>query len=175
MKTVVVAPFSIEWSKYFSKIRSELETVFPVETTRIEHIGSTSVQGLAAKPIIDVLLGAEILAFIESKIGALSQLGYEYITKHEAELPMRRYFVRPAARNNLRVHLHAVERDSRFWSDHILFRETLRERPDLVGQYQDLKVRLAAEFPNNSAAYTAAKAPFIASVLASASSEHNAG
>ncbi|WP_407364696.1 hypothetical protein [Pseudomonas luteola] len=47
---------------------------------------------------------------------------------------MRRYFIRPAAGNNLRVHFHAVERSSCFWSDHILFRETLRERPDVVVQ-----------------------------------------
>lgn len=69
MKTVVAAPFSAEWSGGFGKIRSELETVFPVESTRIEYIGSTSVEGLAAKPIIDVLLGAESLALVECKMG----------------------------------------------------------------------------------------------------------
>ena len=60
----------------------------------VEHIGGTSVPGLAAKPVIDVLLGAHSLADIESKIPPLNEVGYADVPKYERELPMRRYFVK---------------------------------------------------------------------------------
>jgi len=175
MASVVVVPFSSEWSKRFAEIRSELQSVFPAEDVRIEHIGSTSVQGLAAKPIIDVLLGVESLASIEGRIQALSRLGYEYIAKYESQLPMRRYFVRAQTGLAPGVHVHGVQLASQFWAEHILFRECLRASPELVRQYQELKVRLASQFSDDVIAYTAAKAPFISSVLASRQREQNVG
>lgn len=174
MPNVVVSPYSTEWSSCFRVIREELLSVFSPMAVVIEHIGSTSVPGLAAKPVIDVLLGARSLVEVESKIEALSDLDYVYVKRYEDVLPMRRYFVKsPAA--SFRIHLHAVERGSRIWQEHLAFRDALRTDPALCARYQSLKLQLAEAFADDKAAYSAAKDPFIQSVLADVSGQGAAG
>ena len=87
---------------------------------------------------------------------------------------MRRYFVKSKS-DSLRVHLHAVESGARFWKEHLAFRDALRADPALASQYAALKLRLAAEFANDTSAYTAAKAPFIQGVLSATSSKSDVG
>lgn len=165
--SAVVSPYSAEWPRQFDRIREELLSVFAPHAVVVEHIGSTSVPGLAAKPVIDVLLGAGTLAEIESRIGQLGERGYVYVPKYERELPTRRYFTKsPAA--SLRMHLHAVEIDSPIWLAHLAFRDALRSDPALRADYQALKLRLAETFADDKSAYTEAKGPFIQSVLAAA-------
>jgi GrpB-like predicted nucleotidyltransferase (UPF0157 family) len=166
MPSVVISPYSADWPNYFLAVREELLSVFAPLVVAVEHIGSTSVQGLAAKPVIDVLLGARSLTDIESKIEPLGALGYSYVPKYESELPTRRYFVKSFT-ESLRIHLHAVVLDSRFWQEHLAFRDILRAVSNIREQYQSLKLRLAKEFDNDKSAYTDAKGPFIrAAVLA---------
>ena len=164
MTTFVVSPYSPEWPKLFEAIREELLLAFSPTVVAIEHIGSTSVRGLAAKPVIDVVLGAGSLADIESRIKPLGDLGYAYVSKYEDELPMRRYFVKSPA-DSLRIHVHGVEHGSRLWQEHLAFRDALRADEGLRSRYQDLKLRLSEEFAHDKSAYTAAKSPFIQSVL----------
>lgn len=165
MAPVVVHPYSSDWTEQFRAVRAELiDALAPLEVA-IEHIGSTAVPGLAAKPVLDLLLGADSLAEIESKIGVLGHLGFEYVSKYEREIPERRYFVRPPA-STLRVHLHGVEHGSRLWREHLAFREALRAESALRSEYQALKLHLAREFAEDKAAYTEAKGPFIRTVLA---------
>jgi GrpB-like predicted nucleotidyltransferase (UPF0157 family) len=164
MPTVIRTPYSPDWPTQFRAIREELLSVFTSMVVTIEHIGSTSVPGLAAKPVIDVLLGARSLADIESRIKPLSEIGYSYVPKYEREIPMRRYFVKAQA-TSLRIHLHAVELNSRLWQEHLAFRDTLRTDADLCAQYQSMKLRLAEEFADDKSAYTDAKGPFIQAVL----------
>lgn len=151
----------------FRDIREELLGVLSPLVVAIEHIGSTSVPGLAAKPVIDVLLGAQSLTYIESRIDPLGERCYAYVSKYEREIPMRRYFVKPADAS-LRVHLHGVEIGSPIWREHLAFRDALRGDPDLRLQYQTLKLRLADEFADDKSAYPGAKGPFIRSVLEAA-------
>lgn len=166
MSQVVVQPYSARWPVVFDAVRDELSSAFvPVEAA-IEHIGSTSVPGLAAKPVIDVVVGARALADVESRIAALDACGYGYVQKYERELPMRRYFVKPSVLS-LRIHVHAVERGSRLWREHLAFRDALRADAGLCARYQQLKLQLAAAHADDKSAYTDAKAPFIQSVLAS--------
>jgi GrpB-like predicted nucleotidyltransferase (UPF0157 family) len=165
MPPVIVSPYSATWPAHFAVVRDALLAGFAPHVVEIEHIGSTSVPGLAAKPVIDVLLGARALADIEQMIPALADLGFTYVPKYEAEIPMRRYFVKTSA-TAPRVHLHAVERDSRLWAEHMAFRDLLRTDAALRDGYQALKLRLAAEFADDKAAYTDAKGPFIQSAIA---------
>lgn len=174
MPAIVLIPYSPDWPAQFHAIREELLTVFAPTAVTIEHIGSTSVPGLSAKPVIDVLLGARSLADIELKIKPLSEIGYSYVPKYEVEIPTRRYFVKASA-TSLRVHLHVVELGSRIWQEHLAFRDRLRADASLRSQYQALKLRLAEEFADDKSAYTAAKGPFIQSVLASVFERSNAG
>lgn len=167
MSGVVVSPYSAEWPGCFAGAREELLGVFAPLAVVVEHIGSTSVVGLAAKPVIDVLLGAGSLGEIEAKIPALGERGYSYVPKYEHELPLRRYFVKSST-TSFRIHVHAVEWGSRFWQEHLAFRDALRADAALRSQYQSLKLRLVEEFADDKSAYSSAKSPFIRSVVAAA-------
>lgn len=164
--TFSVVPCSPAWKADFIAIRGQLVDAMGDRSARIEHIGSTSVDDLCAKPVIDVLVGAGSLADIESAIPMLERAGFMYVRKYEAELPMRRYFVRPAAAGP-RVHVHAVCIGSRIWLDHLAFRDALRSDSGLRDAYATLKNRLALTHKDDKAAYGLAKAPFIKEVLAS--------
>ena len=120
--------------------------------------------GLAAKPIIDILLGAGSLGEIETRIPALEAIGYRYEPGFEKQLPLRRYFVKPS-RGEALFHLHAVQLGGAFWRDQLRFRDALRNNSALREQYQSLKRQLASSFEADRGAYTDAKAPFIESVL----------
>jgi GrpB-like predicted nucleotidyltransferase (UPF0157 family) len=161
---VELAAYSPEWPLRFAAEQSALAAIFPAPAFRIEHIGSTSVPGLAAKPIIDILLGATALAQIEMRIPAIAAHGYRYRPELETVLPQRRYFVKPAD-SPRQFHLHAVELASAFWSDHLLFRDALRAIPCIAKDYGALKSELAARHRDDRDAYTDAKAPFIRSVI----------
>jgi GrpB-like predicted nucleotidyltransferase (UPF0157 family) len=174
MPSIVISAYSTEWPDLFCGIRDELLLVFAPTMVAVEHIGSTSVPGLVAKPVIDVLLGARSLAEIEMKIDSLGANGYEYVPRYERELPMRRYFVK-AAGTSLRVHVHGVALGSRIWREHLAFRDALREDAQLRAQYQSLKLKLAEEFAEDKAAYSLAKGPFIQSVIAGELARRDAG
>lgn len=148
----------------FAALAEELRPVFSPLPVSLEHIGSTSVPGLAAKPVIDLLLGAETLHSIETRVPALAQIGFEYVSKYEHEIPDRRYFVRSAP-NALRVHLHGVVRGGKLWRDHLAFRDALRTDTGLRERYQALKLHLATVHADDKAAYSEAKGPFIRSVM----------
>ncbi len=164
MAAVVVQPYSSDWPGQFLGAREQLLAAFAPLPVTIEHIGSTAVPGLAAKPVLDLLLGSASLAEIESRIGTLARLGYDYVARYERELPERRYFVK-AADGGMRQHLHGVVIGSALWRDHLTFRDRLRDEAGLRAQYQALKLQLAERFADDKAAYTAAKEPFIRSVL----------
>ncbi len=174
MGLVVVSPYSNEWPELFRDLKEDLIRLFTPTSIAVEHIGSTSVPGLAAKPVIDVVIGAASLIHIESKIKLLSEHGYEYVSKYEKEIPERRYFVKSPA-NSLRVHIHAVKLGSRIWREHLAFRDALRSDLSLRAQYQSLKLQLAEQFTNNKSAYSAAKNPFIESVLTAVSGHEPVG
>lgn len=165
MNAVVVCPYSDEWPELFQLIKAELLDVFATTEVCVEHIGSTAVPGLVAKPVIDVLIGAESLIAIESKIGLLHERGFEYVSKYETQIPERRYFVK-APINSLRVHVHAVELGARLWREHLAFRDALRGDATLKAQYQALKLQLANTFAADKSAYGFAKNPFVESVIA---------
>jgi GrpB-like predicted nucleotidyltransferase (UPF0157 family) len=161
---IELAAYSAEWPQRFAAEHFTLNLIFPAPTFRIEHIGSTSVPGLAAKPIIDILLGAPSLAQIEARITAIEANGYRYRPEFETVLPQRRYFVKPKDLPRS-FHVHAVELESAFWVEHLLFRDALRALPALAAEYGALKHALASRHRDDRGAYTDAKAPFIRSVI----------
>jgi GrpB-like predicted nucleotidyltransferase (UPF0157 family) len=161
---IELAPYSAQWHARFEAERTVLASVFRTGAFRIEHIGSTAVAGLGAKPIIDVLVGGHSLAEIETRIPAMEELGYQYVPEHEPVLPQRRFFAKPVSRPR-QFHVHAVAIDSRFFVEHLLFRDALRADSRLAAEYFALKVQLAARFGDNREGYTDAKSLFIQSVI----------
>lgn len=165
MNSVILLDPRPEWPQHFRDAVAQLHTAFAATPIQIEHIGSTAVPNLCAKPILDILLGAPDLSSITAKIPQLGVLGYRYKPEHERVIPERRYFSRPAA-DTPAVHLHAVVHGSLIWRRHLAFRDALRSNPELTHQYAELKRRLATLHADDRAAYTDAKGPFIAQVLA---------
>ncbi|MCE4553832.1 GrpB family protein [Roseateles cellulosilyticus] len=162
-----LATADANWPAQFEAAAAPLRTVFGSHAGTLEHIGSTAVPGLCAKPVLDVLLGVAQLSDVAPHHAALAALGYRYRPEHERELPERRYFTRDADTTRLRVHLHVVVNDSTFWREHLAFRDALRADHLLAARYAELKRQLAAEHADDKAAYTEAKGPFIRAVLAS--------
>ncbi len=170
---VVIVDHDPAWGRYFAEICSELTNSLEVVggLVGIEHVGSTSVPGLAAKNIIDVLIGVDALATVNARwVGVLEGLGYRYVAKHEAVLPMRRFFARypdeaPQGAPAITIHLHVVEPETKFWHDHILFRDILRGDDSIRDQYAKLKRQLANEYSNDREGYTDAKTDFILGVM----------
>jgi GrpB-like predicted nucleotidyltransferase (UPF0157 family) len=168
-KTWIVVPYDPEWPAMFAREAKILEEIFAGTGSVVEHMGSTSVPGLGAKPIIDITIGVPALAVAEARIDRLREFQYEYVPEYEAELPMRRYFRKPFVRPRSH-HLHIVELGSTFWREHLAFRDYLRSHPDVADAYYKLKVELAAECTRTGADYPAGKASFVADVVASAMS-----
>ncbi len=128
----------------------------------VEHVGSTAVQGLPAKPTIDILLGLYRLSDAPRVIPRMEKLGYAYLAKYEDTLPERRLFRTPADLGQPSAfNVHAVETASGFYERHLLFRDWLRAHPKDRDAYGKLKRELAARFPADRDAYTGAKTPFI--------------
>jgi GrpB-like predicted nucleotidyltransferase (UPF0157 family) len=159
-----LTPYSPMWPAVFGIERERLAGIFGADAAMIEHIGSTAVPGLGAKPVIDVMLGVPALAIVERRIPALVESGYRYVPEFERAMPQRRYFVKLHGQPGT-FHLHAVVLDSPFWNDHLAFRDALRADAALAERYWHLKRRLAARFPNDRAAYTDAKGDFIREVI----------
>ena len=167
MASVELAAPSDQWPRAFDALADALAPLFAGTGARLEHIGSTAVPGLVAKPVLDVLLGVPALEVVEGRRAALQGLGFRYRPEYEDVLPQRRYFTRDPG-PGLRVHLHGLVLGSPAWRDHLAFRDALRGDDALRDAYAALKQSLALRFAQDKAAYTDAKAPFIARVLATA-------
>ena len=162
---IEIAEYDPAWPSAYERERAAILGALGDLVFAIEHVGSTSVPGLGAKPIIDIMIGLRSLADHASCVAPLEALGYEY--KGEFGIPDRRYFRRPI--RGPRTHqLHMVEHGSGFWVRHLLFRDYLRRHPEEASAYQQLKVGLAARFGTDVEAYTEAKTEFIQSALAKA-------
>jgi GrpB-like predicted nucleotidyltransferase (UPF0157 family) len=127
---------------------------------RLEHIGSTSVPGMSAKPVIDILAGRPPQSRPTDYIAAFRQLGYEH--KGAFGVPGRDYFRRGTPRSH---HVHLVKWSSTVWEDHLLFRDRLRTDPAIARDYEAVKRELAIAYANDRRGYTDAKGPFIRSVI----------
>jgi len=163
---IVLVAYDSAWPAQFDAERERLRGILG-HATPIEHIGSTSVPGLVAKPILDIVIGVSALPEIEAKIPDLEERGYEYVAKFEAELPERRYF-RKHDGTRTTVHVHAVVTGGDFWKRHMAFRDHLRAHPAIAQEYAQLKLGLARKHAHDRDAYTDAKSPFIRRVEAQA-------
>jgi len=143
---------------------SILELVDPSSTT-IEHIGSTAVPGLAAKPIIDLMAGVTDLDEVANNWPRLlAPLQLTYKPEYESDMPERRYFARRASEHPPAIHLHVVVLNSPFWRRHLAFRDHLRANPTDRDAYANLKRALAEQHRHDRPAYTDAKTEFIQSI-----------
>jgi GrpB-like predicted nucleotidyltransferase (UPF0157 family) len=161
---VVVLPYDVRWPEVFRPERDRLAGIFGQRAAGIEHVGSTAVPGLAAKGIVDILLGLRPLELHPADLDAMVRLGYAY--RGELGIPGRHFFQKGAPPTH---HVHAVEHGSVEWLKHVHFRDHLRTHPEDLQSYAKLKRDLAARYPDDRDAYTEGKSSFVAAVLRKAS------
>lgn len=163
---VVIVDHDPHWSNAFAVAAADLRAALEPWVVEIEHIGSTAVNGLAAKPIIDIQVGVVSLDDSARIVAAVEALGYDYVPEFERELPNRRYFRRRSSIGITTHHVHLVERtDHEWWDRHIWFRDWLRTHPDDRDRYAQLKRSLVTAYRDDRTGYTEAKSTFITSIL----------
>ncbi|MFN7249905.1 MAG: GrpB family protein [Anaerobacillus sp.] len=132
----------------------------------IQHFGSTAIEGINAKPIIDILVGVESLDEVEKfdKV-RLKENGYYHLSK--ARLEGKVVFAKFSNLENLtKTHImHIVEHNGTWWKEHIYFRDYLNENPEKAREYETLKKRLALKYPNEERLYTDEKKKFVDDIL----------
>lgn len=159
---VEVIAYDASWPAKFHAERVLLEAVLaPWLAGPIEHIGSTAVPLLAAKPVIDIMAPVQTLEASRPAIDAASFKGYLY---YPYKPDVMHWFCKPS-RFHRTHHLHLVPFGSQLWLEQLAFRDALRGSSTLAAEYAELKLRLAERFRDDREAYTEAKAPFINRVL----------
>lgn len=165
---VSVVPYNPGWPEMFRREKEHLLSCLPNELIRrIEHFGSTAVPNLAAKPIVDMLVEVTCLDETRRKIAPLLEAqGYDYVwrpTAGDDTPPFYAWFIKRDAQGKRTHHIHMLERDFPHW-DRLLFRDFLIEHPSVAQEYQALKLRLVAAFPDDRVAYTRGKTEFVVKV-----------
>lgn len=157
MRKVEVMPYNHEWPIMFEEETQRLWNIFGDEILDIHHIGSTSVMGLKAKPIIDMLPVVKDIQQIDHYNDAMAEIGYE--PKGENGLPGRRYFQKGG--DNRSHHVHVYEAGNPEIDRHLAFRDYLRVHPEAVKEYGDLKEALARRYPYDIDSYINGKSQFV--------------
>lgn len=158
---VELVAYDSAWPVLFEQESRELRRVLDAWLTGpIEHIGSTAVPGICAKPVIDIMAGVRDLETSRPAIEAAATMGYCY-SPYQPDV--RHWFCKPSLMFRTH-HLHLVPVDSPQWVRPIAFREYLRTHPDVAAEYDSVKRALASQFRLDREAYTKAKSPFIDAV-----------
>ena len=173
---VAIVPYDPRWPAAFREEKAHLLACLPGDLVgRIAHCGSTAVPGLAAKPIVDMLVEVASLRATRERIApVLEAQGYDYFwrpTHGDDGPPFYAWFIKRDPRTGARTHhIHMVEPTFTGHWEWLRFRDHLIGDPEAAAAYAALKRRLAAEFPHDRVAYTAGKTAFIAGIM-----EHTRG
>lgn len=145
--------YSRQWTRRYLRLRAELEAVLGQSALRIDHVGSTSVPGLVARPVVDIQVSVADLMVEEEYRPALEGLGYAMVDRE----PYRRLFTTAAGL----VQLSVCNAGGAWEYDHLLFAAYLRAHPDRRVGYERLKFNLAAEYGTGSPTYLKLRGPFV--------------
>lgn len=165
---VKLASYTYEWKEEYNKEEKLLYSVIEKYALDIQHVGSTSIEGLDAKPIIDIAVAVESLDKVECFKDLLENIGYQY--RSNAGVEGRLMFAKGS--EDLRTHyLHIETLNGPIWKNHIYFRDYLRLHKEYIHQYSELKRNLAIKFSDDRYSYTNEKDKFINMVLEKAKEE----
>ena len=171
MDEVNIVEYDRRWQTLFAQEAERIWQALGNDlVAEIEHLGSTAVPGMAAKPVIDIMVGVHSLVDAKSAVPILESLGYVYW--REDPRPGRMFFVKgmPPSGKQRTHHVHIVEVNSEFW-ERKLFCDYLRRHPEEAKSYEALKRDLAASFRSDREAYTNGKNDYIQAVMAKARCE----
>ena len=156
--------YDADWPRRFRLERLLLREALRHLPAGIEHIGSTAVPGMPAKPIVDIMVGFPEIQNPAPYLPALTAAGY--LHRGENGLPGRQFFVQGKPRSH---HLHLVVEGGPFWVEHLRFRNLLRSNTEVAAEYATLKHSLAEASAADRRAYTEGKTSFVRRVLGSCS------
>ena len=164
-----IAPVTLEeynpkWIEMFESEKQIITDAIGKYITSIEHIGSTSIEGLVAKPEIDILIGVVRLSDVDLCLEAFNKLGYVYYQHFEEFEPERRYFRKSDGIIPL-VHIHIYEEASAARRERIVFRDYLRVHPEIRDRYAEHKLSLAKKFSGDRLEYSHSKNYFISNII----------
>jgi GrpB-like predicted nucleotidyltransferase (UPF0157 family) len=160
---VVIVDYDPAWPARYEALRAPVAAALGALAARIEHVGSTSVPGLAAKPTIDLVVQLRAAGDLTAAVEQLAALGYA----HEGDLGVvgREAFATPPGFATHDHHLYVCAPDWRGFDDQIAFRDYLRKHPATARAYERLKRALAARYGSDRSGYTNAKAAFVNDAL----------
>lgn len=158
-------PYNPEWKRLFEEEKQQLQSVIGKNILDIQHIGSTSIPGIIAKPILDIGIAVHNFEQAALSIEPITRIGYTY--RGEKGISKRHFFIKG---NPTTHHLHMFEIESTNWKNHLIFRDYLRQNLEIVKQYAELKIQLLQKYKGDRDAYQEAKKPFIEQVLKQAQS-----
>ncbi|MBO4639368.1 MAG: GrpB family protein [Treponema sp.] len=150
-RNIVVVPYDEKWKFRFEEIAGELRAALGELALSIEHVGSTSVPGLAAKPIIDIDVVIEDESVLPAVIGALAKIGYQH--KGNLGIPGREAFGYEGKTHLMEHHLYVCTKGSPELRRHVSFRDYLRGHPEAVKEYSRIKEEAARLFPHDIDGY----------------------
>ena len=152
------------WEENAALIVEKLKSILGATATDIQHVGSTSIVHIKAKPIIDIAVSVNSFDDVYTLIPVLEAEGI--IHRPDNDEPWQVYFSCGNDRENSRTHhIHVVKTGSKEWQDYINFRDYLNYCPDVAKEYENVKLRLMKEYKNDRLAYTEGKDEFIKKVL----------
>lgn len=163
-KKVVVVPYDAGWNAAFAAIRQEIEAALGDLICGVEHVGSTAVEGMSAKPCIDLDVVMEDYGVFDPIVEKLAAIGY----LHEGDLgiPGREAFCYEGKPHLMPHHLYVCPKDSRELHRHVTFRDYLRAHPEAVAQYSAVKEQAARLYPDDIDGYIRHKSPCIGELYA---------
>ncbi len=155
--TVRIEKYNSDWEKKFLKEKEILSKIFGDLAIEIEHIGSTAVKGLSAKPIIDIAVGVNKLEDFEKVKNEFKK--EPYLIKENSD--DGEILIRKGTEDNRTHYIHVMEINSKRYKDTIVFRDYLRKHEDVAREYETLKIKLAIKYANNRKMYTSSKNEYI--------------
>ena len=172
-RNIAVVPYRSGWVDLFQQEADLLRRALGEKALRIEHIGSTSIPGMVAKPIIDIMVAIDSLVQATELIPVLEALGYEY--KPHDIIPERLFFAKETPPEFRTHHLNLAQQDSGFWKNQLAFRDYLRAHKEMAAEYGQLKRRLAEEYARTHQLDLDGKTEFVTRVLELAEKEVTSG
>ncbi len=163
--TVQLVPYTPVWTTLFQAERARLQHALGADALDIQHIGSTAVPGLAAKPILDLGIAVAAESVVAACVPSLTALGYTYRGYRGSD---QGHFFDQGPEPHLTHYLHMLLIQDAAWWNYLQFRDYLLTHPAARDAYMQLKQELAAEYAADRAAYSAAKARFVHHILAAA-------
>lgn len=161
--TVIVEPHKIEWEISAQQTISILKKILKEDIVDAQHIGSTSIKNICAKPIIDIVVGVESFENIMNHNETLIQNGIIYCGEDH---PNQHLYMCGDLDNNIHTHyIHVVIWGEKYWNDYLNMRDFLNEHKDKAEEYSELKERLAKQYSKDRIAYTNGKSELIKNIL----------